>query len=294
MLLCKWPPCLAGRLALECNQTRQPGKTTNIMMKITGISEKFWLRLLEAPHRLLALDYDGTLAPFHVDPAKAVPLSGIREVLGSLVELPDHTVAIVSGRPVHEVSRLLGGLPVTCFGSHGYERLKPEGELVVRQLSKLQKGGLEKAAQMARRLGYVTALELKAASIALHTRPMRSYAAARAESLTFEQWSSMATEYDLECRRFNGGVEIRCLGIHKGDVILELMEQVPDGTLTVYIGDDETDEDAFRAIKDRGLGIKVGSRADGTAAEMFLADCAAVRSFLQTWHHWMTTAGAQV
>jgi len=286
-------PPLPGEL-IGCNLQKSANvwNMINIMMKITGISERFWAWLREAPHRLLALDYDGTLAPFHVEPAKAVPLDGIGEVLDSLLELPDHTLAIVSGRPVREVSHLLGGLPLTYFGSHGYEWLKPSGELVVRQLSSLQKSGLEKAGQIARRLGYVSALEFKAASIALHTRPMRSYAATRAENLTFEEWSTMATEHDLECRRFNGGVEIRCVGIHKGDALLELIEQVPTRTITVYIGDDETDEDAFRVLRDHGVGIKVGPSVDGTAAEMSLADCAAVRSFLQTWQHCMTTGDA--
>jgi trehalose-6-phosphatase len=73
---------------------------------------------------------------------------------------------------------------------------------------------------------------------------------------------------------------------------MELIEQVPVGTLTVYIGDDETDEDAFRVLGDRGVGIKVGPSVDGTAAGMSLADCAAVRSFLQTWQHGMTTGDA--
>lgn len=254
-------------------------------MPLSELPKAFWSRLCDAPHRLLALDYDGTLAPFHVDPGKAIPFPGIQDVLRDLAALPHDTVAIISGRPVKEVFLLLGELPVTYIGSHGFEWLNPRGELSVKQPSGVQKAGLESASDLARALGYASALEYKIASVALHTRPMHADAAVHAETVCFERWSEVASEHDLECRRFNGGVEIRSLGRHKGDALLELIGGVPSGAFVVYVGDDDTDEDAFRAVKAHGVGIKVGPAPNGTAAELFLADCPAVRSFLQTWHN---------
>lgn len=247
-----------------------------------------WSRLGSAPHRLLALDYDGTLAPFHKNPAEAVPLPGNKALLRDVAALPHHTVAIVSGRPVEEIIRLLGRLHAVYIGCHGFERLAHAGEIWVKKPSSIQRSGLERAAELARDLGYADRLEHKIASVALHTRPMDASEAAGAETMCFERWSAVASEHDLECRRFNGGVEIRSLGTHKGDALLELIGGVPPGTFVVYVGDDDTDEDAFRVARDYGVGIKVGPAPEGTAAELFLEDCAAVKAFLQTWHHRFT------
>jgi trehalose-phosphatase len=82
---------------------------------------------------------------------------------------------------------------------------------------------------------------------------------------------------------FNGGVEVRGTGLHKGDVLAELLNLQPLGTFSVYIGDDITDEDGFREIKGRGIGIRVGEPTSSTAATGFLASCEAVRDFLRVW-----------
>jgi trehalose-6-phosphatase len=55
------------------------------------------------------------------------------------------------------------------------------------------------------------------------------------------------------------------------------------GTFPVYVGDDETDEDAFRAVRDAGLGIRVGSDERPSAAAARLASCEEVRAFLAAW-----------
>jgi trehalose-phosphatase len=84
-------------------------------------------------------------------------------------------------------------------------------------------------------------------------------------------------------RRFLGGVELRVLGIDKGTALLELLGDAPDGTFCVYIGDDETDEDALAVIRDLGVGIKVGNTGHPTHARGRLPDPHAVRSFLEAW-----------
>jgi trehalose-6-phosphatase len=63
----------------------------------------------------------------------------------------------------------------------------------------------------------------------------------------------------------------------------ELLNMQPESCAAVYVGDDETDEDAFAALQGRGIGIKVGDASWPTAARGFLADCRAVVGFLRTW-----------
>jgi trehalose-phosphatase len=248
----------------------------------TAKPSDFWSRVFNARHRLLALDYDGTLAPFHIDPMQAHPLPGIPEILDLLNHSANTTVAIVSGRPVQEVSLLLGEIGLTMVGCHGFESLDPEGSLTVKSPSQDQLDAMDMAVEVAARLGVAGKLEVKTASVALHTRGIPPEEAAEIELAVGREWSRL-TPYGVSRRSFNGGVELFCAGWNKADALRELLCSAPPGAFPVYIGDDATDEDAFRFLKNRGVGIKVGSHGPATAAERFLPDCEAVRAFLREW-----------
>jgi trehalose 6-phosphate phosphatase len=87
----------------------------------------------------------------------------------------------------------------------------------------------------------------------------------------------------MEFRPFNGGLELRAAGSTKGTAIEELLALAPAGSLPVYIGDDDTDEDAFAVLEGRGIGIKVGPLDAVTRASGRLPDCEAVRQLLLDW-----------
>lgn len=269
---------------MNCNNKRK--------IEIGNVPD-FWDRVCSEQLRFLGLDYDGTLAPFHVDPMQAKPLPGVLDILDALLKQNTTTVAIVSGRPAFEVSTLLNNLPVTIVGSHGFEMWHPANDSpVVINPSAEQKMGLEKAKGVALQQGYGEKLEYKVASIAMHTRGFPDQVASLMEESIFAAWTEVANSHALECRRFNGGVEIRCAGRHKGDALSELLHLQPLGTFPVYVGDDDTDEDAFRTIHEMGVGIKIGSASSTTAAKGFLPDCEAVKKFLETWVSVTSTPGS--
>lgn len=222
---------------------------------------------------------------------RAFPLPGIPDLLRTLAALDGTQLAIVSGRPVAEVMALLPHLPVTFAGSHGYELWPVDGPCEVRQPTPEQRQGLDKAKAIALYRGYGHKLEYKVASLALHTRGLIKKLAEIMEQDLVTDWGRIALLYGLECRRFNGGVEIRCSGWHKGDVVAELLRRQPKDVFAVYVGDDDTDEDAFRVVGKRGIGIKVGDSSRPTAAQGFLPDCRAVESFLRAWVGLTSTSG---
>ena len=247
-----------------------------------GITD-FWPQVLNAKHRLLGLDYDGTLAPFATDPMQARPLVGVIELLRDLARSKGTGLAIISGRPVSEVVILLSQPPVAIVGCHGFEYLPVGGRLETRHPLPLQNTGLGLAQTAVRRNGHGHRLEVKVASLALHTRGLPEDIAAAIERNTAAVWSGIAQQHELECRRFNGGLEIRCTGWNKGEALAMLHARQPGDTLAVYIGDDETDEDAFAFVQGRGLGIRVGRLPATTAAAGTLPDCQAVVELLCTW-----------
>lgn len=255
---------------------------TSLTLDLAGIPN-FWGQVRNANNLFLGLDYDGTLAPFAVDPMQACPFPGVMGLLRVLVTEGQTQIAIISGRPVGEVMTLLNNPPVTVIGSHGYELWPAEGVCVVRQPTPEQLQGIYEIRTSMQQCGYSHKLEVKVASLAFHTRGLDPLSAAAIEKEIATKWSGMARYYGLECRRFNGGVEFRCTGWNKGDALLALLDSQAEDTLAVYIGDDETDEDAFAVIRGRGIGIKVGDPHRPTAAQGFLTNCRAVATFLQHW-----------
>jgi trehalose 6-phosphate phosphatase len=246
---------------------------------IDGIPD-FGARLAASTHRFLGLDYDGTLAPFRVNRMDAVPLKGIPELIGIIAK--NTTVAIVSGRPIREIQTLFPIRDVTIIGSHGFEMKSPSGELIEFPPDGQGTSGLDRAQEMFKdRFG--DRVERKIASVAIHNRGMDPADAEALESEAFDCWSFVAEAFGLECRRFNGGVEIRFRARNKGVALRELLEQEPADSFRVYLGDDDTDEDAFEVLGKSGVGIKVGDGSIPTCAKGRLADPIEVRAFLNRW-----------
>ena len=261
---------------------------TSHFLDLPGISN-FWGQVHKANNRFLGLDYDGTLAPFAVDPMQARPFPGVMDLLRDLAAGGQTQIAIVSGRPVAEVMTLLNHPPVTVIGCHGYELWPIDGTLFVRPPTPEQLQGLFEIRTSMQKHGHRQRLEVKVASLAFHTRGLDPLSAAAMEEEIVAEWSRRSLQYGLECRKFKGGVEIRCIGWNKGEALAALLDLQTENTLAVYIGDDETDEDAFAAIRDRGVGIKVGDPIQSTAAQGFLPNCQAVAGFLQDWATITTT-----
>ena len=237
-----------------------------------------WHRLARAARPLLGLDYDGTLAPFQVDRMAAVPAPGAVEAVRAIISHGRTRVVVISGRLVDEVIALLGDLGVEVVGSHGFERRLPDGRRERVSLPPDLEQALARAAGQVERIGHGARLERKAASLAFHTRGLDGDAARGLEDEVARLWSGAG----LSVQPFNGGVELHVgAAIDKGTVLAGMLdEHGPD--LTVYVGDDRTDEDAFRTLARRGgLGIKVGPGP--TAAVARLPGCEGVVRLLRRW-----------
>ena len=251
-------------------------------MQVKGVSH-FWTDLKKARSRFLAIDYDGTLAPFRIERMEAFPIKGVKTTLERISNLPATRIAVISGRPVHEVSALLGLQSVTIIGAHGWEEKKPGLPVCPRPLSPIQAIGLEQAKREAASFCDSDKIESKVASVAIHTRGMDAARTEKIKSGIKSVWSKLEAENNLEIRLFNGGIELRAVGWDKGRALEILMGESSSDTYFIYIGDDQTDEDAFRAVRGRGVGIRVGPEDTSSYATGYLKDCEAVAAFLHFW-----------
>jgi trehalose 6-phosphate phosphatase len=188
---------------------------------------------------LVASDYDGVLARLRDDPGAAVPEPGVAEALTRLSRVDGVTVALVSGRGVADL-RATSGLSgdFRWVGSHGAEFDGPlTGELADRR------------DRLADRLAPLVAtvdgawLEIKPASVAVHVRPV----ADRVAAVHLLDEARAAADSSLTLKPGKDVLEIAVTDAHKGAALHRLADEL-GAAASVYLGDDVTDEDGFRAL----------------------------------------------
>ena len=250
----------------------------------TAKLKPFFAELAASERRLLLLDYDGTLAPFHSDPAQAKPYNGVRERLEAITRDPRSQLVIVTGRPARDIWPLLDlARRPTVWGSYGWELLDANGGY---RCGPLDPGPLR---QLLRQPDWIAAIEqcggrveTKAGGVAIHWRGLAPDAVDQIRTVVRREWNSHDWDRALDWTDFDGGVELRLPGRDKGYAVRAILRDHPDAT-AAYLGDDLADERAFEAIKPRGLGVLVRDRRRPTAAEAWLRPPAELLDFLDAW-----------
>lgn len=244
----------------------------------------FWKKLQVSPQKVLLLDYDGTLAPFQFEREKAFPYPGTRKILDKILASGKTRLVIVSGRAVKDLQPLLGLNRVPeLWGSHGSERQLPDGSLITASIDTTCLHNLKKAYKWMIDHGYECDCEKKPSSVAYHWRRFAKEEQRKRTKTVCDAWFPLTDGTDLEIHPFDGGVEIRCRGFHKGKVVEQVMSECDLGAVLAYLGDDRTDEDAFKAIKGKGLSVLVRDVYRETMADCWLRPPDELLGFLQNW-----------
>jgi trehalose-phosphatase len=248
--------------------------------------EAFFSGFANGAKPLLLLDYDGTLAPFRVDRFTARPWAGVRELLASIQKQGRTRMAVVTGRPAREVAPLLGlDPPLEVWGLHGAERLHPDGRRELEMAPAATQAELEELRTALKRDSLGGLVEDKANAVVMHWRGAPPRKARSIENRTRALFEPLAQMDGLGLLEFEAGLELR-VGRDKGGAVEAIMEEA--GTLgpVAYLGDDLTDEAAFRAVRrigSRGLSGMVRQVWRETAAEVWLRPPAELREFLRMW-----------
>jgi trehalose 6-phosphate phosphatase len=246
---------------------------------------RFFEQAQQAPARVLMLDYDGTLAPFQVRPELATPYFGVEALLNDIMATERNRVVIVTGRPVGDLVPLLNlRRRPELWGAHGWERLLPDGRAEKKRPAGKAQRQLREGARRARRLSQAGArIEDKPASVALHWRGASPAAAAEIRQAVPELWGPLAEDGSLEIKPFNGGMELRARGLNKRDAVQVILSETPGEAAVAYLGDDLTDEDAFSAVKPRGLAVLVRPELRETTADAWIKPPGELIAFLRRW-----------
>ncbi len=258
---------------------------SNSFKQFSVTDSGFWQKLPLAPEQVLLLDYDGTLAPFKIERDEAVPYAGVREILDSILAETGTRVIIISGRMVDDLLPLLGLKTIPeIWGSHGFERLLPDGSIEKQLLSESCCHGLEAAYNWVIKEGHEAHCEKKASSIAFHFRGLQKDIQKELTRKVRSAWQPLTHDGYLQIHSFDAGLELRIPGVNKGEVVERILAESDNQAIMAYLGDDLTDEDAFKALKGKGLTLLVRKKFRETLADCWLVPPVELLDFLNNWY----------
>ncbi len=245
--------------------------------------EAFRTSLVSADERVLMLDYDGTLAPFTLHRDRALPYKGVRERLEVLHGQKQTRLVLISGRTAPDLVRLLDMDPCPeIWGSHGWERFR-DGRYDAPMVPEQWRHALTEARDACLSIAGEDRCEFKPASVAVHWRGQENGLREDVERKLLPLWTGIASRLKLELQQFDGGMELRCPGRDKGASVRTILSESPPGAVAAYLGDDRTDEDAFAAIRGRGVAVLVRKELRDTNADLWLTPPEELLEFMDLW-----------
>jgi len=219
---------------------------------------------------LVALDFDGTLAPIAEDPDEPTITPANRRAVAELHDHEQTTVAVVSGRQLSDLRPRVGIDGIRYVGNHGLEYTVDGAREVHPEASDAQDQLQEAREALTDRLADRPGIEIedKALTATVHYRRAPDEDTPEIHAAALDVVEPLA---GLRTSKGKQILELRpAIDWDKGTAVQLLAEDVPDAWSTVYIGDDTTDEDAFRTLSAGDLSVLVGER--DTEASYHLPD----------------------
>jgi trehalose 6-phosphate phosphatase len=233
---------------------------------------------------LLMCDFDGTLTPIHGDPGKCVLLPNIRNQLEMIVHSGKSHVAILSGRSLSDIQKRVPIKNIYHAGNHGLEISGPNIKyvhpkaLAAKTIIDKIRGSVEK--EIADIEGIL--IEKKKFSFTLHYRMANKADGAFVRKTFYKIISENTQEQTVAILKGKKVLELTPnVSWDKGKAALLIIRHLEKTCLPIYIGDDVTDESAFKALSEGGITIRVGI-SKKTAAQYYLKN---QRESLQFLHY---------
>ncbi|HEX6333858.1 MAG TPA: trehalose-phosphatase, partial [Flavisolibacter sp.] len=236
---------------------------------------------LQAGKRCILLDYDGTLAPYQKLPSLAAPSIELLHLLSQLCADRSNEIIIISGRDPQTLGTWLGHLPMILVAEHGaLVKYKNEDWKEMVTISNEWKEQIRPMMQMFVDRCAGSFIEEKKSTLAWHYRNTpQELGFTRSRELR-NNLLQLTANTPLQVVDGNRVLEVRTVGVDKGATATSILANLqPDFILC--IGDDTTDEDMFRSLRDKGYTIRVGR--GNTAAQYTIMTQREVFPFLRNF-----------
>jgi alpha,alpha-trehalase len=244
--------------------------------------EDIRVRIQQARSLFLFLDYDGTLTPIVSRPELALCPHEVKRHLEKLRNLPEVHLAIISGRSLEDVQEKVGVSGITYVGNHGLEIENPVGrhkKILVPARKRELKRITQNLQNILKEIPGVF-FEEKGPILSVHYRNVPSRFLAKVPQVIEKELRHSRDHWKMASGKMV--LEIRPkIDFNKGEAIREILKifRSPE-LLPIYLGDDQTDEDAFRVLKGKGISVVIGPGGHPSEADFFLQNPDEVQEFL--------------
>lgn len=246
----------------------------------------------KASRVLILSDYDGTLTPIVKTPELARLSPKTRFFLKALGSRPTFIIGIISGRGLRDINRLVGLNNIYYAGNHGLELRGPKANFIYPATVAYSQTIHHLAQQLEKALREIPGIlvEDKGSTLSFHYRLVKPKYLRKVKGVFNEIAQPLLIRGKIRLTHGKKVLEVRPpIDWDKGKAAFWIMESLRQGKarekerpLPIYIGDDKTDEDAFRAInKVEGLSICVGRPRRFSFARYFVRSPLEVQKFLQ-------------
>jgi trehalose 6-phosphate synthase/phosphatase len=243
-------------------------------LKVNILKEDHTKKILDdftkANKRCILLDYDGTLAPYQKLPSMAAPSDELVQLLTELTKNPSNEIVIISGRDVSTLEKWLGKLSLNMIAEHGAcVKFKTEEWKELVSINTEWKEQVRPLMQLFVDRCAGSFIEEKKTTLAWHYRNTNQELGFMRSRELRNALLQLTANTSLQVIDGNKVLEVRMVGVDKGMAALSMISGIePDFILC--IGDDATDEDMFRAMRDKAYTIKIG-RANTSAQYTILS-----------------------
>lgn len=214
-------------------------------------------RIQQARNLFLFLDYDGTLTPITSRPELALCPSEVRRRLEQLSDLPSVYVTIISGRSLDDLRAKVG---------------VPGRTRELKRITQNLRTSLEEIPGIL--------FEEKGPILSVHYRNVPQKCFAQIPQVLADELQQWRDRWKMGSGKMVFEIQPN-VDFHKGKSVREILKTFPpSGLLPIYLGDDQTDEDAFRVLKGRGISVFIGPGRHSSGADFFLRNPEEVRAFL--------------
>ncbi len=251
--------------------------------------ESFSSDIRDASHTLFLSDCDGTLTPIVSRPAEAILSSEVKEKLRALIEKPAFSMGIISGRSLSEIKAMVGIEGIYYAGNHGLE-IEGPGLKLINPTAEATRGEMKDfARQFSAKLDSIEGVivEDKGLSLSIHYRLVRKSEVNTVAEIFHQIASPLLREGKVRVTLGKKAWEVRPpVDWQKGKAVRTIMNEMRaflgcEQLQTIYLGDDTTDEEAFRVIhRPEGWSIFVGQENLSPNADYFLNSTSEVATFL--------------
>lgn len=241
-----------------------------------------------ARHIALFLDYDGTLTQIVERPEDATLPDKIRDILKKISKDHRFTLGIISGRSLKDIKRLVVIKDIYYVGNHGLEAIGPKFRYINPNATKTKRiiRDIHKKLLIGVKSIKGVIIENKGLTETLHYRMVQNKDIPKLRKIFIRTVDSYLSGGKIKISENKKTLEVLPdTDWDKGKIVLKILDKisilVKENILPIYIGDDRTDEDAFRGLRNIGISVLVSENPKKSNAKYYLKDVKDVVRFLR-------------